>query len=236
MPESIPLLPHTAGDQGNDARMPIRFAHRGAPVPPARENTLAAFAAALRAGAEGLESDVWLTADGVPVLLHGAGRLRGRPIAALRRDELPRQIPSLEQLWQELGSGFELALDMAAPRAAATVVDLARRYGALDRLWLTYWRLPRMVAWRQRWPEPQLVYATMFGLPPLLRRVAARCSVAGIDALNVHHRLILGASAPLAHASGLRLFAWGLRQERHLQRAQRLGVDAVFLDDVRGRG
>ncbi|HZQ36947.1 MAG TPA: glycerophosphodiester phosphodiesterase family protein, partial [Dehalococcoidia bacterium] len=72
-----------------------------------RENTLAAFGAALRAGADGLESDVWLTADGVPVLLHGAGRLHGRSIASLRRDELPAQIPSLEQLWRELGSGFD---------------------------------------------------------------------------------------------------------------------------------
>jgi len=235
MPDSVPLPP-LAGNRGAPAPAPMRFAHRGAPVPPARENTIAAFAAALRAGAEGLESDVWLTADGVPVLLHGAGRLRGRPIAALRRDELPGQIPSLERLWQELGNGFELALDMAAPRAASTVVDLARRYGALDRLWLTYWRLPRMAAWRRRWPEVHLVYATLFSLPPLLRRVTERAAASGIDALNVHHRLIVSASAPLAHAVGLQLFAWGLRHERHLQRAARLGVDAVFLDDVRPGG
>src|SRR5579883_3471911 len=145
MPESVPLPP-LAVNHGDRPPQPLRFAHRGAPVPPVCENTLAAFAAALRAGAEGLESDVWLTADGVPVLLHGSGRLRGRPVATLRRDELPRQIPSLEQLWQQLGSGFDLALDMAAPQAAATVVELARRYDGLDRLWLTYWRLPRMAA------------------------------------------------------------------------------------------
>ncbi|HZQ35801.1 MAG TPA: glycerophosphodiester phosphodiesterase family protein, partial [Dehalococcoidia bacterium] len=130
----------------------------------------------------------------------------------------------------------DLALDMAEPRAVARVVELARRYGALDRLWLTYWRLPRMAAWRRRWPEVHLVYATLLGLPPLLRGVAERCSAAGIDALNVHHRLIVSASAPLAHASGLRLFAWGLRHERHLQRVARLGADAVFLDDVRASG
>lgn len=233
MPEVVPLPPLVQGAGARSTRTPLRFAHRGAPVSPARENTIAAFAAALRAGAEGLESDVWLTADGVPVLLHGAGRFRGRLIADLRREELPAPIPSLEQLWQELGNGFELALDMAAPQAAVAVVELARRYGALDRLWLTYWRLPRMAAWHRRWPEVHLVYATLFGLPPLLRRVSERGAAAGIDALNVHHRLIVGASAPLAHAGGLRLFAWGLRRERHLERAARLGVDAVFVDDVR---
>ncbi len=234
MPESARLLPPSPAAYAEIDRPLLRFAHRGAPVPPQRENTLAAFAAAVRAGAEGLESDVWLTADGVPVLLHGAGRVRGRPINALRRDELPGQIPSLEQLWQRLGNGFDLALDMSAPEAAGAVVKLACRYGALDRLWLTYWRLPRMAAWRRRWPELRLVYATMFGVPLLLfRRVAARCAAAGVDAVNLHHRLIHGATAQIAHDSGLRLFAWGLRHERQLLRAARLGVDAVFLDDVR---
>ena len=46
---------------------PIGFAHRGASAH-APENTLEAFELAVRLGAGGLESDVWLTADGVPVL------------------------------------------------------------------------------------------------------------------------------------------------------------------------
>ena len=45
------------------------FGHRGARAH-APENTLESFALALRLGATGLESDVWLTADGVPVLDH----------------------------------------------------------------------------------------------------------------------------------------------------------------------
>ena len=46
---------------------PIAFAHRGARAH-APENTLEAFALGLRLGATGLESDVWLTADGIAVL------------------------------------------------------------------------------------------------------------------------------------------------------------------------
>ena len=42
---------------------PYAFAHRGARAH-APENTLEAFTLALRLGATGLESDVWLTADG----------------------------------------------------------------------------------------------------------------------------------------------------------------------------
>ncbi|MDQ1372669.1 MAG: glycerophosphoryl diester phosphodiesterase, partial [Actinomycetota bacterium] len=50
-------------------RPPIGFAHRGARAH-APENTLEAFQLALKLGATGLESDVWLTHDGVPVLDH----------------------------------------------------------------------------------------------------------------------------------------------------------------------
>ena len=62
----------------------IGFAHRGAPAAGTRENTLAAFSHALGQGARALESDVWLTADGVPVLVHDRivrSGLRRRPIA-----------------------------------------------------------------------------------------------------------------------------------------------------------
>ena len=50
-------------------RPPIGFAHRGARAH-APENTIEAFSLALKLGATGLESDVWVTADGVPVLDH----------------------------------------------------------------------------------------------------------------------------------------------------------------------
>ena len=69
---------------------PILFAHRGASAHE-RENTLAAFGRAIELGATGIESDVWITSDGVAVLDHDGtiGTLRKRPISACRRDELP---------------------------------------------------------------------------------------------------------------------------------------------------
>jgi glycerophosphoryl diester phosphodiesterase len=212
----------------------IRFAHRGAPVGPAAGNTLEAFEAALRAGAEGIESDVRLTADGVPVLVHGLGRVQGRPLRTVRRADLPPQVPSLADVWERCGLDFELALDMSDPGAAEAVLALGRHFGAEDRLWLTYWRLPLMAAWRQRWPDAKLVYATMLGVPgAMLRRTASHAAAAGVDALNLHHRLVGGGSAATVHAAGLRLFAWGLRDGRQAQRVTSTGADALFLGDVR---
>jgi glycerophosphoryl diester phosphodiesterase len=74
-------------------REPLVFAHRGG-CALGPENTLAAFDAGLAAGADGLELDVHLSADGVVVVHHdatidrttdGRGRLAARTAAELAR-------------------------------------------------------------------------------------------------------------------------------------------------------
>ena len=104
-----------------------------------------------------------------------------------------------------------LAIDMAAPRAAPTVVDVARSHQAADRLWLTYWNINALAVWRRRWSDVRLVFPTAV-LPwrrnhSLLDRLAA----AGVDALNLHHRQVSPRIAEATHRRGLLLLAWGLR-------------------------
>ncbi|MCC7360725.1 MAG: hypothetical protein IT317_14685 [Anaerolineales bacterium] len=74
------------------ARLPAVIAHRGASAD-APENTLSAFALALEQGADGLELDVTLSADGVPVVIHddtldrttdGRGRVARHTLAELK--------------------------------------------------------------------------------------------------------------------------------------------------------
>ena len=52
-----------------EATHPLVFAHRGG-AKLAPENTLAAFARGMACGADGLELDVHLARDGVPVVIH----------------------------------------------------------------------------------------------------------------------------------------------------------------------
>lgn len=54
---------------------PMRFAHRGL-VQYAPENTLGAFIAAVNAGCEGIELDIRLSKDGVPVVVHDGNLAR----------------------------------------------------------------------------------------------------------------------------------------------------------------
>lgn len=79
---------------------PLIIGHRGASSV-APENTLAAFARALADGADGLEFDVRLAADGVPVVVHDTTLER----TALRRDRVA-SLSSADLADIEVGSWF----------------------------------------------------------------------------------------------------------------------------------
>lgn len=72
-------------------KLPLIIGHRGASAA-APENTIAAFERALRDGADGIEFDVRLARDGVPVVIHDATLRRtagiDAPIAALSSSDL----------------------------------------------------------------------------------------------------------------------------------------------------
>src|SRR5687768_14872032 len=83
---------------------PLIIAHRGASAV-APENTIAAFEAAIAAGADGVEFDVRLTRDGVPIIIHDetlyrTHGVRGR-VADMTLNELNKiNVPSLAQLFE----------------------------------------------------------------------------------------------------------------------------------------
>src|SRR5258708_39992946 len=64
----VRLFPDHREDSVPDSR-PLIIAHRGASGL-AAENTLAAFRLAIALGADGVEMDVQLSADGAPVIMH----------------------------------------------------------------------------------------------------------------------------------------------------------------------
>ena len=183
-----------------------------------------------------MESDIGLTVDCVPVLIHAGISPRARKVSRLRYAEIADRVPSLAGLYEACGAQFHLSLDMGTPGAAGTVVALAREHDAQHRLWLTYWRLPMLEEWRRRWPDVRLVYA---GMP--LRRSGARelldrLRTAGVDALNVHWRLCRPWLLEEAQARGLLLFAWGVKNRDSLQRMRERGLDGVYCDDAAALG
>ena len=216
---------------------PIGFAHRGAKAH-APENTLEAFELALKLGATGLESDVWVTNDGEVVLdhdgefRHGPLKLMKRPIREMRRQDLPEHVPTLRELYDTVGTDFELSLDVKDPGAALEVIRVARAAGAETRLWLCHpdWRT--VAAWR---PETtaRLVDSTRLGrIREGPERRAATIAEAGIDAINMHHKDWTGGLAALFHRFDRYCLGWDAQHERVVEDLVLMGLDGVFSDHV----
>jgi glycerophosphoryl diester phosphodiesterase len=214
---------------------PIGFAHRGARAD-APENTLEAFALALDLGATGLESDVWLTSDGVAVLDHdGVVRagLRRRPIPSVRRAELPAHIPTLAELYEECGTGFELSLDVKQDAAGRVAVAVARDAGAERRLWLCHHRVDVLAGWRELSSAVHLVDSTRLrSIKEGPERRAARHADLGIDAVNLHHSDWTGGLVTLWHRFERYAFGWDAQHDRILDALLAIGIDGVYSDHV----
>ncbi|HEX2700237.1 MAG TPA: glycerophosphodiester phosphodiesterase [Acidimicrobiales bacterium] len=214
-------------------RPPIGFAHRGARAH-AVENTVDAFRLALRLGATGLESDVWLTADGVPVLDHDGvvrERLRKRRFADLDRAALPAHVLTLPELYDACGTGFELSLDVKDDAAAGPVAVAAREAGAESRLWMCHPDWNTVAGWRALAPTARLVNSTRRrAMKEGVERRAASLADSGVDAVNLHHTDWTTGFVTLFHRFDVLTMAWDCQHSHVLLEVLRMGVDAVFSD------
>ncbi|HIC90089.1 MAG TPA: hypothetical protein EYP04_11905 [Anaerolineae bacterium] len=147
-----------------DRRRFLRIAHRGASAY-APENTLAAFQKALELGADMVEMDVRLSADGVPVVIHdgrlehttnGKGWVGDYTLGELKRLRVAgdQEIPALEEVIEfcreeELGMYIELK----EPGTVAPVADLIRRYDVVHGTIVGSFQIDSVAAVKEVAPE-----------------------------------------------------------------------------------
>jgi glycerophosphoryl diester phosphodiesterase len=215
-------------------RPPLAFAHRGSPAEDVRENTLPAFRAAVANGVTALESDVWLTADDVPVLVHdemlrvGWHRARIRDVKA---GDLPAWLPGLADLYAAVGPDVDVSLDLKDADAAEAVLHVADEAGATRRLWLCATSVPVLVRCRALSSEVRLANSTT--LRGRYADVLARRLVdEGIDALNLREPEWTPARVEILHATERLAFALDVQDLARLRRVLRYGCDAVYSDYV----
>ncbi len=215
---------------------PITFAHRGGRAD-APENTLVAFRRALEVGATGLESDARLSADGEVVLVHGSvirvglRRVKVRSLTAARLAELG--VPRLADLYAEIGSDFELSLDLKEPDVAGPLLAVARAAGAVDRLWLCARALPELEAARRADPDVRLVHSMgrrAYG--DALERHTSTLAKTGIAALNLPETEWSLGLVTLAHRFDLFAFAWDAQEYRRIRAVLEMKVDGIYSDHV----
>ncbi len=213
----------------------IGFAHRGAPAAGMRENTLTAFSNALAGGARALESDVWLNADGVPILVHDRvvrSGLRRRPISLMRTADLPGWLPTLDALYESVGSDFDFSLDVKDPAAALATIEVAERHRAAARLWLCG-SSGQVRMWRAGSSGAHLVVSTSLrsGRTMVDGRIDEAAD-AGADALNLRSPEWSPERVQRCHDRSMLAFAWDVQEAARLESMRAYGCDAIYSDSL----
>ena len=233
----LTLLPRTS--VGDDAVVALlTFAHRGGTDGGWPENSLAAFADALGRGCD-LETDLRLSSDGEVVLVHDRFKWAGGPIWPARMPaSLLRRfgVPTLAELYGELGTDFEISADLKVATAARPAVAVARSAGAEDRLWLVSDDQAALAAIRRQEPTVLLVHETRHA-DLAARHVAVTDHLAGladvgINAANTTARHWSPALVERAHDLGLVAFGSLLQERPAMVRAVELGLDGFYSDHL----
>lgn len=198
------------------------------------ENTLAAFESAVNLGADGIETDVQVTADGLPVLFHD--RLcRGEPVGTLTHVQLCErsgcQVPTLVSAldaWPDIFWNLEIKM----PINPAAVWPVLRTYRTKRRLLVSsFWHPVAVHAGLELEIDCGLLVAhaplafdsLLVGLPDDLpkHRVAVVWECAG-----VHEPLIDAATA-----CGIKNYVYGTQTATDYSLVQRGNVAGVITDE-----
>ena len=224
---------------------PHVMAHRGNRVA-CPENTLAAFRRALSDGADLLETDLWLSADGAFVCLHdptvdrttdGTGRVEEKTVRELkalsascgRKEFASERVPLLQDVLELVPPGRGLVLELKSERFLDPGVarELAAQLGALHegaRAAVISFSLERVRTVKEAMPGLPIGW-----IPPL----SALRPVPGVELLGPYWPVVL--ANPLyawqAHRQGQVVCPLDPSPDGRLRYYETIGCDAVLTDD-----
>lgn len=226
---------------------PLAIAHRTA-MGHAPENTLLGVRRALELGADGIEIDVQLCADGFPVLLHdqllerttnGAGPVGEATIAQLRELDAGQgeYVPTLTETLAVVNGQMLLVVELkTAPGddAEALAEATLREIAAADALpWCWLWsfdsaavaalseRAPRIVG-----PGARIAHLCMLPGPEIYQR----CAELGLQGVSMHYTACTEEQVAACRAHGLAAFAWTANEPAEIERLAGLDVTGIVGD------
>jgi glycerophosphoryl diester phosphodiesterase len=215
--------------------VPLAIAHRGDPIS-ARENTLPAFASAVRQGADMVEIDLRRTRDGAIVILHDQtlARLWGleRKVADLDFSAVQalgsedERIPTLRQVLEQVP--LPLMVDFTGPEVIEGALEATRDAGALDRCLFVSGNVGALRLLRELAPDARIGLTWVQPDPPpptLLRELAA-------EYWNPMFRLVSPERVADMHGLGYKVSTWTVDKPRHIARVVGAGVDAVVSNRI----
>ncbi|HVF06508.1 MAG TPA: glycerophosphodiester phosphodiesterase [Frankiaceae bacterium] len=227
--------------------------HRGAADAAHPENTVAAVDRALRLGADGVEVDVRLTADGAVVCLHDPtlARVAGidRDVTAMTRRMVAgvrlaggHEVPGLADVVAAVRGRGRLVVEMkttpwgtvgGAEETAVAVAGVLRRLAVTRQSDVVVSSFDRdALACLRRHLPVRTGVLTPQGVPAA---AAVRWVLdGGHDEAHPHVRAVLADPGVVsrAHALGVAVVTWTVNRRADIRRLALAGVDAVISDDT----
>jgi glycerophosphoryl diester phosphodiesterase len=234
------------------ARTPTIFAHRGASAY-APENTLAAIQLAVEQGADAIELDAKLSADGKIVVMHdqnvtrttdGQGMVGEMRLAALRELDAggwfdPRfageKIPTLEEVFVCCGTSLFINVELtnyASPGDALPekVADLVEHHGLTERVLFSSFHPLVLRRAKRRLPGVPVGLLALPGPGGLLARWMPDILVPH-QSLHPQAGSVTPSLLKRQHRRGRRVFAYTVNDEKDMRRLFTWGTDGIFTDD-----
>ena len=226
---------------------PLIIGHRGASAV-APENTMAAFREAISVGSDGIEFDVRLTRDGVPLIIHDntlrrTTGLRHR-VADLTWHELEAldvDVPSLEQLFtlfeaNDLMLFLEMKVDSVAEHAplAEACCKMIDEYSFKQRVTIECFDLKALEVVKNingEFKTAALFQQTLSGPTLSDQRIIDQATAVGASALALHYRLAREPLVQKAIDADLRVAVWTVDDPAWIARAKSMGIHALITND-----
>jgi glycerophosphoryl diester phosphodiesterase len=231
---------------------PLIFAHRGASVT-APENTLAAFLLALEQGADGIELDAKLTADGEVVVIHdqtvnrttdGSGRVNQLTLAQLRHLDAGirkgivfkgQKIPTLAQVFEAVGNKLIINIELTnydSPEDGLPekTVALIRNYQLEESVLCSSFLPSNLAAIRKSLPRVPLAILARPGPAGSINR-SSQSRPAAPDFLHTHFLDVNRQLIDRERAAGRQITAWTVNLPMVMRKLIRAGVFGIISDN-----
>jgi glycerophosphoryl diester phosphodiesterase len=233
-------------------RRPVVFAHRGDSAH-APENTLAAFRMAQAKGADAIELDAKLSADGEVIVFHderlerttdGAGRVRDKRALELRSLDAGRsfaesfrgeRIPLLGEVLELVGNQLLVNIELRnywTPRdnLVGAVCELVKQHAVESSIMFSSFLASNLRLARRILPAVPCGLVALRGWPGLWAR-SFGFSFGDCDALHPNVTDTTARQVRRVHRLKRRIHVWTVNAREQVQQLVEWGVDGIITDD-----
>lgn len=233
---------------------PLIIGHRGASAH-APENTIAAFKLAVEHGADGIELDAKLSADGHIMVIHdqtvdrttgGQGAVRSLTLGQLKQMDAgstfdaqfaKEPIPTLDEVFFEVGQRTLINVELTnylTPTDALPdlVADLVIKYGLQDRVFFSSFNANNLARIHRRLPNAPVAILTPGGAAGwLMRGWLGR--VSSPKYIHPYYADVTGRFVESEHQRGRKINTWTVNDPAEMKRLFNLKIDGIITDDPR---